>query len=75
MYSDCVECSGFSGCTYYHVNNPNLGTFESNIGDVAPCDMTTCRLNGKQIIDNQKVVAAASQHSDTLIGEVQPHHQ
>ena len=81
MYSDCVEFSNFSGCVYYHVNNSNLGTFESNMGGVTLYSMTTGRYNGRQnidlnssLFDNQNVAVVTSQHNDLLVGEVQPHH-
>ena len=80
LYSDCCESCDFSGCTYYHVNDPNLGIFEGNTGNLTPCDINVCRLNGKQRVSlnsncfgNQKV--AASQYVNPLTGEVQPHHQ
>ena len=82
MYSDCIVFSDFSGCTYYYVNNPNLGIFENNIGNATPHVMATCRLNGKKNVslnsncfDNQEVAVIASQHNNILVGEVQPHHQ
>ena len=82
LYSDYCESFDFSGCTYYHVNNPSLGIFEDNTGKLTPCDINLGKLNGKQQVslnsscfDNQHVAATASQYVNPLIGEDQPHHQ
>ena len=82
MYSNCIESFDFAGCTYFCANNPNFGRYEVNVGDVTPDKIISSRHNWEQNVSlnpnctvNQKFVAVASQHNDTVIGEVQPQHQ
>ena len=84
MYANCAEFSDYSACTYYHVNNPYLGSVHNSTGAAAPDGVNTCSTMGKPNISiypncfgNRKSAAAASQHNIniSLTGKVQPHHQ
>ena len=82
MYSDCIQNVNIAGCAYSLANNPNSGRFEVNVGMVTPDKLTSSSHNGNQNVSlnsnctvDQKLVAVASQHNVTMVGEVRPHHQ
>ena len=75
MYSNCIESFDFAGCTYFCANNPNLGRHEVNVGDSGRYHWEQNVSLNPNCIVNQKFAAVASQHNDTVIGEVQQQHQ